>query len=60
MHMRVREDGTEAGDPNLIKLANILFEGQELYILYLTQTMLQTGSYFPIYAMLHLLPGCWC
>lgn len=46
--MRVREDGTEGKDPNLIKLADILFEGQELYILYLAQTMLQPVSYFPI------------
>ena len=63
MHMRVREDFTEARDPNLIELADMLFEGQELYILYLAQTMVQTVSYFPINTtlhLLHLLPGCWC
>lgn len=48
MHMRVREDGTEAEDPNLIQLANILFEGQELYILYLTKPCYRQGHIFPL------------
>lgn len=62
MHRRVREDSTEAKDPSLIELADILFEGQEFRILCLAQTMLQIVSYFSINTMLHLLhllPGCW-
>ena len=32
MHMIIREDSTEARDPNLIKLTDVLFERQKLYI----------------------------
>lgn len=45
MPMRVREDGTEAKDPNVIKREDALFEGQEFYILYLAQIMIQRESY---------------